>query len=208
MAQITLKLSRIPIVQKIDFARSIVTLMTGNPDYLTPDPPLTDLTNAADETDTANQEVLQARAVSKQKTAILHEKDEALNNLIRKMANYVVNKSDGNEAKIEGAGFQVKAGTGPVGELPPPEDFSITYGDEAGELDLHWDGVDGASGYTVQKNETDPVNESAWTDIDNPTKSKYTIKGLTSGNRYWFRVLALGSAGRGAPSGVETKISP
>ena len=208
MAKIVLTLLKLPIVQKITVARNIVTMLTGNTDFPTPDPPLADLTTASDEAQTANQESIQAKADSKTKTAVKREKEDALDNVLRKMANYVQNKSDGNEAKIEGAGFQVKADTGPVGELPPPEDFSVTYGDEAGELDMHWDVVSGARSYVVQKNETDPVNESAWSDIDNPTKSKYTVNGLTSGNRYWFRVLAVGSAGRGAPSGVETKIAP
>ena len=39
-------------------------------------------------------------------------------------------------------------------------------------------------------------------------KTKHTIEGLTSGSRCWLRVLAVGTAGRGAPSGVETKIVP
>jgi hypothetical protein len=208
METIILELNKMTIAEKISFVRNIVTMMTGNADYLTPDPPLADLTTVADETDTANKDAIQVRAESKQKTAIKNEKEDALDKIIRKEANYVENKSDGNEAKIEGAGFRTKSEGAPVGELPPPEDFSITYGDEAGELNMHWDGTIGASGYVVQKNETDPVEESAWNDVDNPTKTKYTVKDLKSGNRYWFRVLAVGTAGRGAPSGVETKIAP
>ena len=208
MEKIVLKLTKTPVIQKIDLANNVVTLMTGNPDFLTPDPTLAELTTAADETDTANQEALAARAISKQKTAILREKEAALNDVLRKMANYVENKSDGNVAKINGAGFSVVSDTGPVGELPPPEDFSVTYGDEVGELDTHWDGVDGATGYIVQINTTDPVTESAWSDAGNPTKTKFTVEGLTSGDRCWLRVLAVGTAGRGAPSGVETKIVP
>ena len=208
MEQIVLKLNTTPVVQKIDFTRNVVTLMTGNPVYLTPDPTLADLTNAADDTDKANQEVLAARAIAKQKTAVLHEKEDALNDVLRKMANYVENKSDGNEAKINGAGFQVKAEGVPVGELPAPEDFSVTYGDATGELDTQWDGVYGASIYAVQINLTDPVDESAWSDAGNPTQTKFTVTGLESGSRCWLRVIAVGTAGRGAPSGVETKIVP
>ncbi|MFC2093368.1 fibronectin type III domain-containing protein [Bacteroidota bacterium] len=208
MTTIVLKLSKTPVVQKIDFSNNVVTLMTDNPDFLTPDPPLADLTAAADDTHTANQEVLAAKAISKQKTAILHDKVVVLNNVLRKMANYVENQADGNVAKINGAGFSVKDEKTPVGELPPPEDFSVTYGDEAGQLDTHWDGVYGATGYILQLNVTDPLNESAWTDAGNPTQTKHTIEGLTSGSRCWLRVLAVGAAGRGAPSGVETKIVP
>ena len=208
MEQIVLKLNTTPVVQKIDFTRNVVTLMTGNPDFLTPDPPLADLTTAADETYAANQESLAAKAIAKQKTAILHDKEDALDDVLRKMANHVENKSDGDVAKINGAGFQVKADATPVGELPAPEDFSVTYGDEAGQLDTQWDGVYGASIYALQINLTDPVDESAWSDAGNPTKTKHTIEGLTSGDRCWLRVLAVGTAGRGAPSGVETKIVP
>ena len=208
MEKIVLKLTKTPVIQKIDFSRNVVTLMTGNTDYPTPDPPLADLTTAADETDTANQEALAARTISKQKTAILRQKESALNDVLRKMANYVENKSDGDVAKINGAGFSVVADTEPVGELPAPEDFSVTYGDRAGELDTHWDGVDGATVYIVQINTTDPVNESAWSDAGNPTKTKFTVTGLESGARCWLRVIAVGTAGRGAPSGVETKIVP
>ncbi len=70
MAKIILTLLKLPIVQKIAFTRNVVTMMIDNTDYLTPDPPLADLTTAADETETANQGVIQARADSKTKTAI------------------------------------------------------------------------------------------------------------------------------------------
>ena len=150
MEQIVLKLNTTPVVQKIDFTRKVVTLITAKPDFLTPDPPLADLTTAADETYAANLESLAAKAISKQKTAILHDKEDALDDVLRKMANHVENKSDGDVAKINGAGFQVKADATPVGELPAPEDFSVTYGDEAGQLDTQWDGVYGASIYAVQ----------------------------------------------------------
>jgi hypothetical protein len=205
---IVLKLGKTPVVQKIDFTTNVVTLMTANPDFLTPDPPLADLTTAANETHTANQEALAAKAISKQKTAILQDKVVVLDNVLRKMANYVENASDGNVAKINGAGFSVKEEKGPIGELPAPEDFSVTYGDAAGELDTHWDGVYGVSIYAVQINLTDPLIESNWTDAGNPTQTKFTVTGLTSGDRCWLRVIAVGTAGRGAPSGVETKIVP
>ncbi len=39
-------------------------------------------------------------------------------------------------------------------------------------------------------------------------KSKVTVTGLTSGIRYWFRVVAEGAGGPGPSTDIATKVAP
>ena len=44
---------------------------------------------------------------------------------------------------------------------------------------------------------TVPLGSSAWQFVGCATKAQMTIKGLSSGTRYWFRVAAVNAAGQG-----------
>ncbi len=54
----------------------------------------------------------------------------------------------------------------------------------------------------------DPLSEANWKRIGLPTKSSFTASGLTSGNKYWFRVAAVGAAGQGPWSDQAMKMAP
>jgi hypothetical protein len=44
--------------------------------------------------------------------------------------------------------------------------------------------------------------------VDVAPKSVYCVKNLTSGQRYWFRVAAVGTEGPGPTSDPATRIAP
>jgi len=193
---------------KLDFAKRINTMLTGNPNFTTPDPPLTDLVTAKTEAETAHNDVLLARSEAKHKTAVMSQKEDDLDLIITQLANYVENKSNGDIAKIESAGFTPAATPQHIGDLIAPADLAVTSGDDAGELDCSWNPVIGAKSYVVQTNIVDPLAEVSWKDTLNPTKSKCDLKNLSSGTRYWIRVAGVGASGRSGWSDVATKIAP
>jgi len=66
----------------------------------------------------------------------------------------------------------------------------------------------GARIYKVQLS-ADTVSPPAnWTDKANPTRSKCTLAGLTSGQKLWVRVKAIGANDEGPWSDVAWKMVP
>ena len=194
---VKLGLKLLTVTQLIALARLIVTKMTGNSNFATPDPPLLSLTAAADKLEVSKAAVDSAKsaytlAVSQQ------EQDEAdLQDLLTKEGKYVDIKADGDKVKIESAGMQVADEATPVGEMPKVTDLSLTHGDSPGEVDAHWHPVAKRKNYTVQTT-ADPIGSAAWATRGNPTKSSVTIDALTSGQKVWVRVCANGTDGAGA----------
>lgn len=120
---------------------------------------------------------------------------------------YVDNASGGDEQKIQSAGMDVRDARAPVGELPAPMGLYATAGDEDGEIVLNWEPVRGAKSYVVYMT-TDPNVPDSWAHKASRTESFIDIKELTSGNKYWFRVAAVGAAGQGAFSDPAAKYAP
>lgn len=71
------------------------------------------------------------------------------------------------------------------GMLKSPESLSASIGELEGEIDLHWDRVEGAS-IELCRN-----NGSIWMQVDIVAISKHTVENLKSGSAYNFRVAAL-----------------
>ena len=208
LQKIVLKLSKMTILVKISFAKKILQLMTGNLNFPTPEPPLTELGHAIDKASSANQDCLNTKAILKQQTSFLHSEEDVLDTILKQLANYVENKSGNDLAVLESSGFSAALPPTPVGTLPPPHNLFVTTGDVDGNLDCHWDSIYGAKSYVVEVNIADPVKDADWKENITVTKSSCVLEGLTSGTRYWVRVAAIGAAGRGGFSDPATKIAP
>ena len=65
----------------------------------------------------------------------------------------------------------------------------------------------GARSYVVQQSPDPPTNTS-WTQITIVVKPQTTVTGLTGGQKYWFRVAAVGPKGQSAWSDPATKLAP
>src|SRR5918912_1221168 len=75
------------------------------------------------------------------------------------------------------------------------DSLSASAGDRDGEMDLRWDKVERARSYVIEFS-PDPPTPTSWTHGAVSTKSQFTLGGLTSGTRYWFRVAAVGPLGQ------------
>lgn len=189
------------------YTENVVTKMTGNANFTTPNPPLASLTTAKNNLSTAvqtvttlDQQLEAARVDMAAKRGILH-------GLLTQEGTYVENTSAGDATKILSAGMEVRDEPAPPAPMPTPQNLRAFAGDNDGEIDLDWDSVKKAKSYEIQRS-LDPVTATSWIAAGTVTKSKGTITGLTSGTKYWFRVRAIGAAGPGPWSDPATKIAP
>ena len=150
------------------------------------------------------------QSAAKQATQVKDTARLALEGMLTQRGSYVELTAAGMDdpaAAIESAGFEVKSSKTPPAAPAPVQNLSITAGDNAGELDLQWDPVEGASTYEVQIS-PDPVTQTSWIPQKSVTKSKKVVLGLTSGAKMWARVCGVGPGGTGAWSDLASKIVP
>lgn len=207
MAKIKLNFGNLSIPEKITRARQMVTALTGNADFASPQPPLAEVTTAIDDLETAYSDALAARQEAKEKTSAQNQKEEDFDRALSRLASYVDSASGGDETKIKSVGMDVRATASSTEDLNTPASLAATAGDHEGEIDLQWDKVARARSYVVEIS-TDPPTNSSWQHSSVSTKSRATIEGLTSGTKYWFRVAAVGSNGQSGWSDPATKIAP
>lgn len=207
MSKIKLNLHRLTIPEKTARAQQIVAAMTGNANFTTPQPTLTQVSAAIDELDAAYLAAQTARQDAKNKTTTQNQKEEALDAALTQLAGYVESVTGGDEAKITSAGMDVRAQQTATGDLPAPEGLNATAGDRDGEIDLSWDKVDKARSYVVERS-PDPPAATTWQHAAVSTKSQTTVGGLTSGTKYWFRIAALGPNGQSPWGNPVAKIAP
>lgn len=207
MARVKLNIRSLSTTDKVAKARQIIRALTGNADFATPHPPLAAITTAADELETAHGETQTARQNAVTMTSIMHEKETALEGLLRQLAGYIESVAGDDESKILSAGISVRTAT-PTTQAPEtPSAFSATEGDHEGEIDLSWDTVKGAKSYVIERS-PDPPTATSWVHEAVSLKSSSTVGGLASGTRYWFRVAAVMSSGQSGWSDPATKIAP
>lgn len=213
--KVALNLQEKSVPEKIQFGRHVVTKMTGNTNFpgAEIDPPLSEVTTATDEVETAWDE----RKNVEEGTAVVHEKETVLDNKLTQLGHHVedVANETPSTAKsvIQSAGMEVKADSEPVGDLPAPENMKADFGDEEGKMELDCDNVKGASAYLWNAS-PDPIapDGSSWAmmgDFESiTTASKFTWEDLIPGDKYHFKVAAVGAAGRGPWSDPATKRAP
>ena len=79
--------------------------------------------------------------------------------------------------------------------LVAPSNFRITNGKNSRELDLKVKGQKGAKTFGFEYTTDPPTDESVWVKTICST-SRFTIKTLEPGKRYWFRPFVTGSKGQ------------
>ena len=205
--KIKLGLNNLSVPELLSLAQQITGAMQGNPNFTTPNPSLTTVAEATKALQTAYEEVNAARVEAKNKTVIQNQQEDKLQGLLRQLASYVDNISNGDEALITSAGLNVQAASTGRGELTVPSAFTATSGDSEGEIDLSWNPVPHAQSYVIESS-LDAPPTAKWEHRLATTKSKATLSNLTSGTRYWFRVAAIGSQGQGGWSDVSMRIAP
>jgi hypothetical protein len=190
MSKVKLNLKELTPDELVSFANQIVTAMTGNANFTTPNPTLASITTLKN---TAATKVAAQKAAVQAALQATNDRDAALlalSDALVNLASYVQNTSGGNGVVIQSAGMSVKALAVPIGPLGQVQNLTITAGDDEGELDLAWDPIRGAKSYQVQTS-PDPITPTSWKDVAPAGKSKKSLSGLESGERTWVRVRAI-----------------
>ena len=207
MAKVKLNLDRLSITDLIQRGTDIKTAMTGNPNFTTPIPSLTNIGTLITALTSTNNTY--ESGLLTQKTNITN-RDNAAAALIAglsQLGGYVEAASAGDDAKIQSAGMGVRGAKVPAGVPTQVSNLSLTAGDNDGELDAQWDPVPNAKTYEIQTS-PDPITGSSWTSKPTVTKSKAVMLGLPSGTRVNVRVRAISSGGTGAWSDPAIKTVP
>lgn len=189
------------------FSQDHIDKMDGNANFTTPDPTVVDYQAAHDGFDTALDDSVAANATAKEKTAKKDAARVGLESLLTARCNYVNNKSKGDKTKQLSSGFPVTGARSVPTLLGPVQNLSVTAGDNAGELDYHWDPLPGKKTFQVETC-PDPMTPTGWTRQKSVTKSKTVVPGLPTGTRQWARVRGVNTAGEGAWSDPVSKIVP
>jgi hypothetical protein len=197
MARPKLNLKSRTALDRILFAQSIHARLSNNPNFPTPSPSLETFEELVTAAMTAYQAQEAARTASQQATAVLGEQMAALDGALSRIASYVDSVAGGDEVTVLSAGLPVRLPSTALGVLPGPETISVRFGVISGTLQVRWAGVRGARAYEVQLT-TDLTRADGWATCAHVARRSAEVSGLVSGQRYWFRVRAIGSAGLGA----------
>ncbi|WP_315817388.1 fibronectin type III domain-containing protein [Paraflavitalea speifideaquila] len=123
--------------------------------------------------------------------AFKNEKREALAQLLTRLAAYVTLAADGDEAIMVSSGFELAKEPGNRPPIGTPENFLVNFGLNTGEMVSSVARVMGARSY-VHEYTPDPIGPDSEWNKQFTTRRKYTFAGLVPGQKYWFRVAAIG----------------
>ena len=179
--------------------------MENNSRYPAPDPALSEVELAVNRLEHKYSDVQNQRQVIQLKTMELSDLENDLDKKITLLAAYVESKAKGDIEAIQSAGMEVRSESVPVGIPGRVVTRSVRETLNYGELKLYWEKVRGAKFYNVEFSDKPDSN---WKLYDSTTKTKILITHLKSGTKYWFRVQAIGSAGKGAYSDPLVKYAP
>jgi len=203
--KIKLGLRGLDINLKIETARKIVKSMENNSRFPEPDPGLFEIELAINMLENQYFDLLKERQVLQLKNLEVNKCECDLDRKITLLSAYVESKAKGDIDAIHSAGMEVRADSVPVGIPGRVIIKSVSETLNSGEIKLNWERVRGAKFYNIElKNSKD----SNWKLYDSTTKTKMLITDLESGTKYWFRVQASGSAGKGEYSDPMFKYAP
>lgn len=187
------------------FAMEHKAAMVGNVNFLTPTPTAVVFDASLD----AYAEKLTAIAAAEIALQTLRaERDSqrlGLEGNLNARGIYVKLTSGGVEAKILSAAFQVQAGPTRTTSLPAPDGFTATMGVSPGGIDLSCHPIAKAKAYTFEyRSHPDTAAPGPWLSGKLSSRSSATMPGLTSGQRYAFRVRVLGPNDLESPWSAES----
>jgi hypothetical protein len=193
--KVKLALGRKTVLQKIELGRKLVIDCTGNANFTTPHPALADITSACDAAETA---YTNAQGGGVEQTAILHEKELALDIVLVAFASYVDNIAKGVETIILSSGFEASKDPEPSGEPAQVTGLEAKSTLNKGEIKLRWKRVPRVRASLVFISQ-DPDDDGSFRQVAVTTATRYVATGLESLKDFWFRVQAVGSGGRLGP---------
>ena len=215
MATIALKLTYLSINDKIVKGRRGLTA-AGSADGVTvlgiPAPvEVADLKAKTDALEKARDDKATADNIATTATKTQTAAEIAFNDAYAAYGRVGQTKSGGDPVKIGIIGMDVAATA--VRSFSPTivriTTLTVSMNEHEGCLDTMWDHSKGEKSYILEICLGDPNVEANWKLVQVCTSTRFTVTGLVSGTKYWFRVAALGAHNtQGAWSDPAEKMAP
>ena len=176
--------------------------LTDNPNFPGPIPELEAMNTV---NDAYNAALTVAKNGGRTEIAIKNQKKAELKYSLIVLANCLTAKANGDETMLSSTGFPLSKDKQPSGPLPKPTIYYVKEGLNSGDIALKVGRVIGARMYSYQCAPDPLTEESQWTGYSS-TLTSFTITGLVSSKRYWFRVAAMGVNGQVTYSDVVSRM--
>ena len=196
MALITTNVSKLPVADKLVKGQEIITKSTANPDVPGNAAVLAAFSTAQTALQTAMNNEVAARGVATQKMTLRGDAQKDWTTKLNALAGFTESATNGNAAKIESAGFGVRAPQTPPQPLPAPEGLVARTNGTPGHTLLSWPPLDGAKSYVVQIS-PDPITANSWAFASSCTTASADVGGAEPGKKSWFRVSGVNGKGQG-----------
>lgn len=206
MSTIKLGLADLSVPAKIQYGYRVIQALNGNLNFPDSAPEVTALTAATDKVSASYTDAQTARQIAKSKTSIQDDDVTTFEAVVANVARFVQTESGGDKAKIESAGFSVRAENTPPSVLPAPTDLQAMASEFAGSADLSWKLDRDARSFQIERAED--AAELVFRQIATATKKAAAVNSMVSGKKYWFRVAAVGPAGLGPWSDPVPLFAP
>ncbi len=171
--------------------RLILVSLTGNVYFPEPVPPLETYSDAIEN---FSNLCSVAKDGTKNDKRLRDDARAVLNDLTKKLAQYVTITADGDAIKLGTSGFPFVKSWQPTPPLAVPENLKLANSG-SGKINVSVDAVANSKVYLIQFTKDPLTDSSQWTSI-NSSKRKLLVTGLTPGTTYWFRVAVLGVRGQ------------
>lgn len=171
--------------------RLILVSLTGNVYFPEPVPPLETYSDAIEN---FSNLCSVAKDGTKNDKRLRDDARAVLNDLTKKLAQYVTIVADGDAIKLGTSGFPFVKSWQPTPPLAVPENLKLANSG-SGKINVSVDAVANSKVYLIQFTKDPLTDSSQWTSI-NSSKRKLLVTGLTPGTTYWFRVAVLGVRGQ------------
>ena len=177
------------VTDKITFFRSVISQLTANPTYPSPEPTLAELKVAVDNFELA---ILAAKEGGPTAKSAMRDAEKTATSLFRNEAYYVDKEAKGDETKILSSGFHPSKQ--PVASVKP--DIVIVNGFHSGDISIKVKAILYAVAYIWQYRLYNPgAIEGEWISLPITTYARTSLTGLIPGSVYEFRFATISNAG-------------
>jgi hypothetical protein len=181
---------RLGIAKKVEFGRNVITKLTGNANFPTPDPSLAQAATLCNNLETAQ---IAADGGGKASTAAMHAAEKLWDEGFRKLSLYVEKVAGGNEALILSSGFDASG----LRNIPAHPEFDVKTGKLEGEVILTHKTLKGTVAYIWECSPDPlPAGNDGWKQVGVSIQAKFKVSGLESQRKYWFRVSIVTRKGQ------------
>lgn len=183
-------------------AGHIFASMTGNPAFGTPIPTLAEVQASIAKYST---DLVAAATLDRTAVAEKNKSRKQLELLLGQLGMYVMYIANGDAAILTSSGYTLAKE--PASRfITNPGNVTIANGITSGQMRVSVKTVDGASVYSFEISEVEPVAGTEWQSTTS-SKAKFTFKNLQPGKRYWIRVAAIGTGEQIAYSPVASQFA-